>query len=565
VTDETNKPKAEPDPTPEEAAAERARMEARAAAWEREQNAQAAAWVEEAGKLLQPYIRRQLGDIDQVKLPLVDLNKKGAAKIQPATMENIATGLALLGVKARVNMMDASISFTYPTRYIDPKRFGTMADGDIARVFMEAVADCFARVGIRNRDLVKKLIVESALTNRHHPMLDLVKATRWDGQDHFAKLVETVQAKDQHAFAIHLRRWLIQTVECFAGWEKRQRSQKALALVFVGAQGIGKSRWFTSLVPEGMARGGVHLNLGGANSRDSKHEALKQLVTELGEIATTTRKTDVADLKAFLADDSDSYRLPYGAVWTDRPRCTSFAGSTNDSEPLVDTTGNRRFLVYEVERCNPDHGVDLVQLWAQVHGWWQAGEQWWLTPEEEKLQQERNERHTQSDAVAEQIEEAARHRLAGQKSGIPYWVPCGLSVSSILRLLSLPHTHPQTCGKATKALNGLKEFVGIRRDLRAFGGPDRSWVWWVTPDEMRMYSLPGLMGGWQNSHQGGIPKGSPTQNSPKKGSAKVHDIHEEAAKRAGAGEEAGGGAESAPPPQPSRTSSRKPRKPRRPS
>jgi putative DNA primase/helicase len=435
-------------------------------------------------------LRQALGDIPIIKLPHTDRTKDGYSKTQPATLENIAAGLDSLNVVPRINLMNATVSFRLP-RCVAPAGFGTMGQDEVDQMVLGALADCFARVGMRARDPVKKLIIEAALSHRFHPMLDLVKATTWDGQDHYSRLLGTVRCSDPDWLAIYLRRWLLQTVECFAGWEKRKKSQKALALVLVGGQGIGKSRWLTSLVPDEMGRAGVHLNLTGVSSRDSKHEALKQLVTELGEIGTTTRKTAVEDLKAFLADPADSYRLPYGVNWTDRPRCTSFAGTTNNAEPLVDTTGNRRFLIVEVEKCNPEHRVDLAQLWAQVHSWWQAGEQWWLTPDEEKLQATRNLGHTQADAMEERIATEIERRQ--REPGI-YRLICGLNVTQVLTALGQDALHPQTRGKTTDALTKL---LGRSRTLNPWGGGKRSWPWACTQAEATEAGAREMSPGWE--------------------------------------------------------------------
>ena len=38
-----------------------------------------------------------------------------------------------------------------------------------------------------------------------------------------------------------------------------------------------------------------------------------------------------------------------------------------------------------MERCDAFHGIDMQQVWAEVKTLWEAGEQWWLTDEEERL------------------------------------------------------------------------------------------------------------------------------------------------------------------------------------
>jgi hypothetical protein len=60
-------------------------------------------------------------------------------------------------------------------------------------------------------------------------------------------------------------------------------------------------------------------------------------------------KKEVQHIKAFITRQSDNVTLKYKAFSADFPRRCIFIGSSNDEAPLVDLTGNRRFLPVRVE------------------------------------------------------------------------------------------------------------------------------------------------------------------------------------------------------------------------
>ena len=49
---------------------------------------------------------------------------------------------------------------------------------------------------------------------------------------------------------------------------------------------------------------------------------------------------------------------------------------------LNDLTGNRRFLCFEVEHINTQHGIPLDQLFAQLLSLYERGFQYWFNEEE---------------------------------------------------------------------------------------------------------------------------------------------------------------------------------------
>lgn len=101
--------------------------------------------------------------------------------------------------------------------------------------------------------------------------------------------------------------------------------------------------------------------------KDTLIKALGGWIVELGEIESTF-KSDIQKLKAFLTGSVDEIRRPYARAAVKSVRRTSFCGSCNSSDFLVDTSGNRRFWTVEVQKIDLDRlrGFDVVQLWKQV-------------------------------------------------------------------------------------------------------------------------------------------------------------------------------------------------------
>jgi putative DNA primase/helicase len=137
---------------------------------------------------------------------------------------------------------------------------------------------------------------------------------------------------------------------------------------------------------------------------------------EAGELDSSFRK-DVARLKGFLTRDYDKIRPPYAREAVDYPRRTVFLATVNDTNFLVDTTGNSRWWTIPVEALDFDHDIDMQQLFAQLAVEFQDGEQWWLTADEEKALEEQNRKHLSVSAIRERIMDQYEKAEQGDREG----------------------------------------------------------------------------------------------------------------------------------------------------
>lgn len=162
------------------------------------------------------------------------------------------------------------------------------------------------------------------------------------------------------------------------------------ALVLQGGQGIKKSTFLRVL-------GGDWFDdsMGDGRNKDDLIILNKCWIQEWGEIERVFGKRQAGELKAFITRQKDTFRQPYGMTALEHARKSIIVGSVNDSQFLVDPTGNRRYWVIPIAVKR----INIKQLKQERDGIWAAavkayrhGEQWWLTDEEEKLSNANNQK-----------------------------------------------------------------------------------------------------------------------------------------------------------------------------
>lgn len=230
--------------------------------------------------------------------------------------------------------------------------------------------------------------------NPYNPVASWIESRPWDGQDRLPRLLATVSTREgfpEELKAICMRKWLLSAV---AAAQMEQGFRARGALVFQGPQGIGKTTWLLSLVPDPVLRDAVlkidhHLD---ANSKDSVLGAITHWIVEIGELDSSFKK-DVARLKGFLTSNTDKVRRPYARTESEYSRRTVFFATVNDANFLVDHTGNTRWWTIPVVTITYAHGIDMQQLFAQLAVQLRDGAQWWLTDEEETQLEQCNREH----------------------------------------------------------------------------------------------------------------------------------------------------------------------------
>ena len=269
-----------------------------------------------------------------------------------------------------------------------------------------ALTECISLAKLNEiaTDQVPAYIMAIADDNQRNPVADWILSKAWDGQDRLSALLDTLELKADYPADLRdmlVTRWLISAVA--AGLKPIGFKARGV-LTFQGAQSIGKTSWLESLVPDLALRKQLIKtdHLLDPTNKDTVLAAISHWLVELGELDSTFKK-DVARLKGLITADMDKIRRPYAALDSEYQRRTVFFASVNDSNFLVDDTGNTRFWTIAVKRINYQHNIDMQQLWAQIATYYEQGEQWWLTREEEQRLEAINKGHRVTTAVRDLI------------------------------------------------------------------------------------------------------------------------------------------------------------------
>ncbi len=202
---------------------------------------------------------------------------------------------------------------------------------------------------------------------RYNPVLEMFRAREWDGQDRVNDIFGIWKLTDPFSQLL-IRKWLIQCVAMAHNSLAHSISADGV-LVLNGPQGIGKTSSLRQLVPNPIwFKEGADID---PRNKDSIIQATQHWICELGELERTTRR-DQAALKAFITAASDQFRTPYARKAIARPRRTSFCGTVNREDFLVDDTGNRRYWTVSVQSMDLTALFSLdfewkLQLWAQMY------------------------------------------------------------------------------------------------------------------------------------------------------------------------------------------------------
>jgi predicted P-loop ATPase len=386
----------------------------------------------------------------------------------PATVANVKFLLESYGIKVSYNVIKKKLLIDMP----GPR--GSLDNAD--NTAMTSILSLATLNGIPTLPI--PAIVE-LLGDRtpYNPVQDWIESKPWDGSDRLQAVYDTLTLREGFPESLKkalVYKWLLSAT---AATLKKSGFKGRGVLVFQGPQGIGKTSWVMSLVPDALLRDDVvkvdhHLD---ANNKDSILGAITHWIVEIGELDSSFKK-DFARLKGFLTSDFDKVRRPYARTESEYPRRTVFFATVNDENFLVDHTGNTRWWTIPLEAINFEHGIDMQQVFAQLAVDLEKGEQWWLTKAEEQQLESRNSDHRVSSVIRDLLMSHIDMDKIGAP-GNPY-----MSTTELFKLLDI---------KSPK--NGdAKELTGILRELlgqsKKINGTQR----WRVPLRDLEHDFPGL-------------------------------------------------------------------------
>jgi predicted P-loop ATPase len=201
----------------------------------------------------------------------------------------------------------------------------------------------------------------------YHPIKQYLSDLIWDQKSRIEGwLTAYLGAEDSPLNAAIGARWLIQAVARIA----QPGCQADATLLLIGRQGIGKSSALSALAGQKFFTD----HLSDMGSKDSRQELHGRWIIELGEFVN--RRSEL-ERKGFLTARADCFRAPYERRPKWVPRTNVFAATSNDSAPLSDATGGRRYWSVtcgqiDIKKLKQDRDA----LWAEAYQRYSDGEPW---------------------------------------------------------------------------------------------------------------------------------------------------------------------------------------------
>lgn len=254
--------------------------------------------------------------------------------------------------------------------------------------------------------------------NRFHPVQDYLKrvGSQWDGIPRLETELLDLMGVEKTGFSTAaMKRWMISAI----ARAMKPGCKVDTMVVLEGKQGARKSSLLSVLAvnPDWFLE---TLKPIAGDSKAAQEQLPGKWIVEMAELSTL-KGSKAPQAKAFISTATDNRRASYGKIAEDYPRGCVFAGTTNETSWLQDSTGGRRFWPLAIgDRVDLDGIKKIVdQLWGEAFSLFQAGEQWWLTDEEEalaeKAQGARRQRDELESVISEYIETIIDHN---KKAGV---------------------------------------------------------------------------------------------------------------------------------------------------
>ena len=268
--------------------------------------------------------------------------------------------------------------------------------------------------GLKSWDQDVNRFIDSTRIEQYDPVntwLDSLPA--WDGEDRIGELALRVPTEQPH-WEKYLRYWLVGMV---AQWREsdKQLTGNALTPLLIGRQGCGKTRFCKILLPPEL-RDYYNDKLNFKNEFDLNIALTSFALINIDEFDKTTSSQQIV-LKYLLSSSDVKFRPPYGKTIKQYRRYTSFIGTTNQQQPLVDPTGSRRFVCVGIpagKNIDFTDNLNHRQLYAQALHLFNKGERFWLEDDEIQTLIEENVPYQRTIDLVEMINETFRKPKDGE-------------------------------------------------------------------------------------------------------------------------------------------------------
>lgn len=241
------------------------------------------------------------------------------------------------------------------------------------RMINSIACDCAQVTQVNVTDKEIRLVLNSDAIPAVHPLRDWLNEQEMYNPDEHnghswidwlssqVKIKESSNAAWQYCF----KKWFVAMVACWMFDEVVNQQ----VLVLIGKQGIYKTTWLEHLMPPCLRAYQTKMSTSDELNKDERMRIGEFGLIHLEEIDTLDRR-GLNKMKSLVTSSDVIERAAYGYTKERRVRVASFCGSGNEKNILTDMTGNRRWLMFEVESIdNPFlFGDESVYPYSQIYG-----------------------------------------------------------------------------------------------------------------------------------------------------------------------------------------------------
>ena len=320
------------------------------------------------------------------------------------TIENVVVILQNdpeLSGRLALNEMDHNIVTRgdLPWRKVKGSSQWVDADDAALRYYLEKF------YGISSKDRIFDAVNVVATENRFHPVRDYLDACTWDGVPRVETLlIDYLGAEDNPYTRAVTRKALAAAVARIY----RPGCKFDYMLTIRGRQGLGKSALIAKLGGQWFSD-----TFSTMQGKEAYEQVQGVWIMEVGELAGM-RKAEAETIKLYISKQVDRFRPAYGRRLQEFPRQCIFIGTTNETQFLRDTTGNRRFWVVDTPNepakdMWDDLTADTVaKIWAEAVEMYKAGEDLYLPKDLEavarEVQEEYEEENPRAGIIADYLD-----------------------------------------------------------------------------------------------------------------------------------------------------------------
>ena len=312
---------------------------------------------------------------------------------------------------------------------------------------------------------IRSAVIARARERTVHPIRQYLDALTWDGKPRIDSMLPRLWGAEDSTYH---RAIGAKTMIAAVRRIRRPGCKVDTMLILEGPQGCGKSRSLRRLLPTEDWFADPEMDIG---HKDAAQQIRGKWIIEMGELAGLKR-SEVANLKAFITRQADRQRDAYARHVSEVPRQCIFVGTTNEEEYLKDPTGGRRFWPVRCGRIDLE-GIERErdQLWAEADARAKAGEPHWLDGQLEVAAKAQQADRQISDPWAAIVAEY----LAGVGDFGQGQPQVRVTVSQVLAGALASNPSAQDAYSAHRVGGILRDLGWVKKRVRA--GGILTWVW----------------------------------------------------------------------------------------